>query len=205
MSVMDLAEAERTDFAAFLATLAPEQWEAPTLCAKWRVRDVVAHVISYDGLGPVELATRFVSGGLTPDRVNTAEAAKARNASAQELLARLRANLRPSGLLTLFGGRLGLVDGLVHHQDIRRPLGLPREVPADRLRAALAFMPFHPILLGAWRVRGVRLVATDLDWAWGKGPEVRGAGEALLMAMAGRPTALEELSGPGAAKLSARA
>jgi hypothetical protein len=35
-------------------------------------------------------------------------------------------------------------------------------------------------------VRGVRLIATDLDWTRGKGPEARGTAEAVLMMMAGR-------------------
>jgi hypothetical protein len=47
----------------------------------------------------------------------------------------------------------------------------------------------------------VRLVATDLDWVYGKGPEVRGSGEALLMVMAGRRAALVDLDGAGKAKL----
>ena len=46
--------------------------------------------------------------------------------------------------------------------------------------------------IGAFRrIRGLRLVATDLDWAMGKGAEVTGTGEALLMAMAGRGDAVE--------------
>jgi hypothetical protein len=49
----------------------------------------------------------------------------------------------------------------------------------------------------------VHLVATDLDWTFGKGDDVRGTGEALLMAMAGRPAALEDLDGPGKARLAA--
>ena len=65
-------------------------------------------------------------------------------------------------------------------------------------------MRFAPTIRGAWRVRGVQLVATDVDWAYGKGPEVRGPGEALLMAMAGRPAALDDLDGPGKAKLTQR-
>ncbi|EFV14815.2 maleylpyruvate isomerase family mycothiol-dependent enzyme [Segniliparus rugosus] len=202
---MDFAEAERADFAAFLGTLTPEQWEAPTLCGKWRVRDVVAHVISYEGLGASELAKRFLAGGLSVDRINEAEVARARGQSTRELLARFGASLRPNGMMTLYGGRAALHDGMIHHQDIRRSLGLRREIPADRLRATLNFTLVSPTLRGAWRVRGVRLVATDLDWSWGRGPEARGAGEALLMAMAGRSSALGELSGPGAAKLSARA
>jgi len=51
VDVRRLAREERADFAAFLATLSPQQWQAPTLCAAWRVRDVVAHVISYDDWG----------------------------------------------------------------------------------------------------------------------------------------------------------
>jgi hypothetical protein len=34
LGVQRLACAERTDFAALLATLTPEQWQAPTLCAR---------------------------------------------------------------------------------------------------------------------------------------------------------------------------
>ena len=48
------------------------------------------------------------------------------------------------------------------------------------------------------------LVATDLDWSYGRGPEVHGTGEALLMAMAGRSDALRDLTGPGGPKLAAR-
>ena len=52
------------------------------------------------------------------------------------------------------------------------------------------------------RTRGLRLVATDIDWSHGGGPEVRGPGEALLMAMAGRGDALKDLSGPGKDELA---
>lgn len=54
--------------------------------------------------------------------------------SPEELLAFLRGHLEPSGLTSGFGGRIALVDRMVHHQDIRRPLGRPREIPAERLR-----------------------------------------------------------------------
>jgi hypothetical protein len=47
-----LARDERADPAAFLTTLSPEQRQAPTLCARWRVRDVVAHVIPQPAFAP---------------------------------------------------------------------------------------------------------------------------------------------------------
>ena len=113
------------------------------------------------------------------------------------LLARARQHLQPTGLTARFGGRIALTDGLIHHQDIRRALGILREVPAERVLAALRFAPGAPPIGAAKRVRGLSFVATDLDWITGKGPAVEGPGEALLMAMAGRPAALPELSGPG--------
>ena len=36
---------ERTELADLLDTLTPEQWDAPSLCTGWRVRDVTAHLV----------------------------------------------------------------------------------------------------------------------------------------------------------------
>ena len=54
------------------------------------------------------------------------------------------------------------------------------------------------------RVRGLRLVATDMDWTWGDGAEVRGPGEAVLMAADGREQTLLDLAGPGLETLTRR-
>lgn len=64
------------------------------------------------------------------------------------------------------------------------------------------FARWAPPIRGALRARGVRLVATDLDWSRGSGPEVTGPAEALLMAMAARPCALADLEGPGKSTLA---
>ncbi|HEY6574294.1 MAG TPA: maleylpyruvate isomerase family mycothiol-dependent enzyme, partial [Mycobacterium sp.] len=56
MTALELARDERLDLADFLAGLTPEQWASPTLCEDWRVRDVAAHVVSFEGMTP---------GGLT--------------------------------------------------------------------------------------------------------------------------------------------
>jgi hypothetical protein len=61
-----------------------------------------------------------------------------------------------------------------------------------------------PAVRGARRARGVRLVATDLEWTHGNGPEIHGTGEALLMAMAAPPEALHQLAGPGKPTLAQR-
>jgi uncharacterized protein (TIGR03083 family) len=201
---MALATAEREDLASFLEALAPDQWDAPTLCSQWTVRDVAAHVVSYDELDRAGLVRRYVRGRLHPNRVNAVGVADYAARSPEQLVALLRQHAVPTGLTAGFGGRIALVDALIHHQDVRRPLGLSREVPPERLRAALPFARVAPPIRGPWHTRGLRLVATDLDWSSGRGKEVRGAGEALLLAIAGRRGVAHELSGPGRETLARR-
>lgn len=199
-----LARDERADFAAFLATLPPPRWQAPTLCAGWRVRDVAAHVISYDELGLRELLGYAVRGRLRSSRINAIALARFRALTPHELLALLTASVQPRGLPAALGCRVALTECVIHHQDVRRALGRPRIIAPERLVTALRWAMIGPDIGGLWRTRGVRVIATDLGFAAGIGPEVRGPAEALLMAIAGRRAALSELSGPGRAKLARR-
>ncbi|MGD1240140.1 maleylpyruvate isomerase family mycothiol-dependent enzyme [Mycobacterium seoulense] len=201
-TLMSMARDERADLAEFLATLTPQQWDAPSLCAGWTVKDVVAHMISYEELGALGLLKRFAKGRVV--RANQVGVDEFAHLNAQQLLDFLRAHLQPRGLTAGFGGMIALVDGTIHHQDIRRALGRPRTVPADRLERVLGLVPGNPRIGAGRRIRGLRLRATDVDWAHGTGPEVTGPGEALLMAMAGRPAALADLAGPGLDTLAAR-
>jgi uncharacterized protein (TIGR03083 family) len=202
--VRHLAWDERADFAAFLATLSPRQWQAPTLCQQWRVRDVAAHVISYDDLDIRDLLAVAARGRLRLGRINAAALARYETRSPEQLLALLTDHLQPRGLAAALGGRVALAETLIHHQDIRRALGRPRHIPAERLLPALRLAMIAPDIAGPWRIRGVRLVATDLRFSAGAGPQVMGPAEALLMTIAGRRGVVGELSGPGQAKLARR-
>ncbi|MEE2061396.1 maleylpyruvate isomerase family mycothiol-dependent enzyme [Rhodococcus artemisiae] len=203
-SVMALAHDERADLADFLETLSPRQWEQPSLCQGWTVRDVVAHMISYEEHDTPDLLKRVAKTRFRPWKLNEVALAEYAHLGPDPLVDFLRRHLDPQGATARFGGRVGLVDALIHHQDIRRPLGVPRPVPPERLRCALPFAVTAPPLRGFWKARGVRLVATDLDWTYGRGPEARGPGEAVLMTMAGRRGIAKELSGPGAEILGER-
>ena len=204
MPWLDLAQAERMDFAAFLESLTPEQWDAPTLCDRWSVRQVAAHAISFDELTLGQLARRFMKGLLVTSRINGIGVADYADRTREQLVALIREHARPHGLTAGFGGRVALTDNMIHQQDIRRALDIARTIPADRLRTALDFALIAPTIRGARRAKGVRLVATDLDWSHGGGAEVRGTGEAVLMAIAGRRDALKDLSGPGHDRLAGR-
>jgi uncharacterized protein (TIGR03083 family) len=201
-SLLDMAYDERADLAAFLETLTPQEWHAPSLCTKWTVKDVVAHMVSYEELTPFGLVKRFAKGWVV--RANEVGVEEFAPMSPQELMQFFRRHLRPQGLTAGFGGMIAFVDGTIHHQDIRRALGYPRAVPVDRLERILPLVPGNPRLGAGRRIRGLHLNATDVGWHHGSGPEVSGTGEALLMAMAGRQAAVHELGGPGQATLAER-
>ena len=200
----DLAAAERRDLADYLETLTEEQWEQPSLCPGWTVRDVVGHLPSYDELGWPAVLALFARSGFSLARCNQLGVEHSRRLSTEQLVARLRTHAVPRGITAMFGGAIALTDGMVHHQDIRRALGQPRTVPEGRLVAALKFLPRARVLPAPANIRNLRLVATDVDWSRGSGPEVNGPGEALLVALAGRRQALADLSGPGLATLAER-
>jgi uncharacterized protein (TIGR03083 family) len=201
---MPLARGERTDFLDLLRGLQPEQWNAPSLCADWTVLDVVAHVLSYDERSIPATAALFLRGRLRFRAVNDLALRNYRNHTPAALIDLLAGHLEPRGLTAGFDGGIALTDGMIHQQDIRRPLGQPREIPAKRLLAALPIAITAPTLPARRNIRGLRLLATDIDWSHGSGAEVRGPGEAILMALAGRPAALLDLTGPGLETLHTR-
>ncbi|CAA0124258.1 Uncharacterised protein [Mycolicibacterium vanbaalenii] len=200
-----MVRSEREDLANLLADFNPAQWSHPTLCSQWRVRDLAAHVISYDGLSYAQIAKkRLLDAGGSMDRFNANAIADYVDLGTAELVDLIRQRAQPRGYMAAFGGTIGLLDAMIHQQDIRRPLGIARVIPPQRLRAALQRSLYVPILCSAWRGRGLQLIATDVDWRYGSGPEVRAPGEALLMTLAGRSAAFGELSGQGAATLLRR-
>jgi len=195
--LLPLAEEERADLLALLQGLTPAQWDAPSLCTGWRVRDVATHVVSYDELSKAGTAATFLRGGLRPGKVNEVALERYQALEPPGILDLIARNQRPRGLAAGFGGGIALTDGTIHHQDVRRALAMPRPIPVVRLVPVLTFALGAPTLPSKRNAKGLRLVATDVDWTAGEGSEVSGPGEALLMAVAGRPQALDELSGPG--------
>ena len=202
--LMTLAEEERSELLALLRELTAAQWQAQSLCTRWRVRDVATHIVSYEELSTPSLVGIFVRGRLRVSGVNDLALKRYEGADPAAIIDLLSRNLRPRGLTSGFGGGIALTDGTIHHQDIRRALGRPRTIPAHRLAPMLDFALGAPTLPAKKNAKTLRLTATDVDWSSGDGPEVRGPGEALLMAIAGRAHSLNELTGPGLPTLQAR-
>lgn len=201
-----LHDAENADFSELLHDLRPEEWEQDSLCTGWRVRDVVGHILDGNELRLWTLPFRLARFGFSSDRSGKHHSIqRARGREPHQLVAEFDARDPWAGTCRIFPPRLVLLDRLVHHQDIRRPLGRPRTIPEERLRAALDATPTLGSVFGAKRrTEGLRLVATDIDWSWGSGPAVEGPGEALLLAMLGRVDAVGDLSGDGLVSLRER-
>jgi uncharacterized protein (TIGR03083 family) len=204
VDAMAMAREERAALVELLESLTPEQWDAPTLCEQWRVREVIAHMFSYDELSTIGALGRLLRNGMSLDRANAAGLARYADHTPEQLVALARSHLQPSGLTAKFGGRIALADAMIHQQDIRRTLGLPRQIPALRIATVLEFATTARPLAAAPRIAGLTLTATDVDWSSGAGPEVRGPAEPLLMAMVGRRGITPELNGPGVEVLAAR-
>ncbi|AKC40936.1 DinB family protein [Mycolicibacterium phlei] len=191
--VYAMVQQEKRDLAALLRTLAPQEWDAPSLCAGWRVRDVVAHVL-YDGTSFPRYFYEVVRVRGSADKLNQLYIDRAEGWSTDKLLAAFESTIDRSYSAKI-QPKLVLADLLIHHQDIRRPLNRLRKVPVGTLRTVLENP--DPFIHSKRRLKGLRWTATDVDWTYGDGPEIRGPGEAIVMAVGARPSVLSELTGPG--------
>jgi uncharacterized protein (TIGR03083 family) len=180
---------QRADLADFLDTLTPEQWETPSLCPEWTVRQVAAHVThSTRNWGIITL--ELLRAGFRFNAV-TLRMAHADRREPREITAAMRAMVggrrRPPGTAVADP----LMDVLVHGQDIAVPLGLERRMPISPAvvaaqRAWTMGFPFN----ARKRFPNVTFTATDAEFSVGSGEEVRGPIQDILMALSGRRTGL---------------
>lgn len=193
-----IIEQERTALGELLTTLAPQQWEHPSLCRGWSVRDVAAHVIAWpDTTLRQAVAMAFRARG-NFNRMIHDEAQRRSRRPTSEIVADYERLARSRHRLPFLTYHEGLLDVLVHTQDIALPLGLRHETPAEAARDCAARVwrlgfPFY----ARKKLAGYRLVATDINWSAGDGEIIHGPVSALLLLVTGRPAALEHLSGPG--------
>lgn len=202
--------AERADVHDFLASLTPAQWDEPSLCQGWRIRDVAVHLLVDEPVEQLGVPLALVKAArfrFSVHRINNWWIRRNHDRPAGSILAAFAGPWQPGRISKRVGARTSVRAMVIHHQDMRLPLGMRRVVPEERLRAALDVIltPRGSTNLGSLeRGSGLRLQATDIDWSWGDGPAVLGPAESILMAVAGRRGILAELSGPGLPILARR-
>lgn len=186
--------AERTRLCELLTDLEPEQWDAESLCAGWRVREVVAHMTM-----PFRLSGPRFLGGLIRSRMrfNRFADRDARSAvkslSDADLLALLRNNIdhpwAPPG-----GGKVGaLSHDVIHGLDFSVPLGLPAP-PASRVAVVLSASGPRNLEYFGVDLGGTRLVATDAEVSIGEGRDHHVSAVQMLLVVTGRRSIADVVS-----------
>lgn len=201
--VWPMVHAERAALIDDLAQLDDEQWREPSLCEGWTVHDVAAHLVGTARTTRLGFVVGLVRARFDFHRQNARGVERERGASPQETLERLRqvASRRSTPPAPLDSR---LVEEVVHGEDIRRPLGLSRSYPQEAVVRSLRLQARTPAAFGGAKelTARLRLTATDADLSIGDGPEVSGTALSLLLAISGRPVALDDLDGPGASTLA---
>jgi uncharacterized protein (TIGR03083 family) len=196
----------RLAVADLLDDLAPAEWEAPSLCSGWRVRDVAGHLSLVPTITTWEMLRAGPRGRFNPHRINTLMARQYADRPTEAIVSRIRRHAGERGTARVLDARDSLFDVAVHSQDIALPLGRTLDVPVEAARSGLDRVwamgwPFR----AERRLAGLHLVATDADWQRGDGPEVAGPALALLLLLTGRTdTAAPMLTGPGVSSLGGR-
>lgn len=205
------ATAEVADLLAVLERLPDDEWDRPTACDGFRVRDVAAHLVLPRERLPRSAWGPVVRGGQAfTDMGGRLSREAADRRTPDELrsgLAGVVARPRAGVLGKLIPADNMLADHATHVQDVR--VGLDRRGAPEpaRARAVLdaALRMSRPVTWGVReRAEQLRLEAEDIGWSHGEGPVVRGPYDALLLALGGRRAGLAHLSGDGLELLSAR-
>ena len=195
---------ERRALYADLEDLTPDQWSTQSLCTAWSVHGVLGHMVATAKKTPPKFFASFAAAGFKFDTMTGKDVARETSGAPARTMDHFRdllsATSHPPGPITAMVG-----EAVVHSEDIRRPLGITRKYPiAMVIEAADFYRGSNLIVGGRNRVAGLALHATDADWSAGSGPEVTGPMLSLLLAIAGRPVAIGDLSGDGLLTLTDR-
>ncbi len=186
-------DAERSRLADLLESLPHEAWGQSSLCGGWTVRDVGAH-LTFSHARLRDVAWPAVRTGFRYNQM-IRYAALHSPVTHEQIVATLRGFVGSRRTAPFVTELEPLLDILVHSQDICVPLGIEHPLPVD---AAVAAADRVLSLRGPMRLwhppRGVRLVATDADWAYGDGAETRAPIQSHLLTLTGRHRSSEAAS-----------
>ncbi len=172
--------------ADLLAARGDEAWDAPSLCEKWLVRHVVAHVTMPVRLTPEQFGAEMAAAGGDFTVLSDAVAARGGSLPVADLLDQLRSPAlhawEPPG-----GGAVGALNhAVIHSLDVTIPLAEPPVASAAAVTAVLEHLTAANGGLFGIDLTGVRIEASDTGWSWGDGRPVRADGASLVAMLSGR-------------------
>jgi uncharacterized protein (TIGR03083 family) len=191
-----LVAAQYLSLADLLEGLAPPRWDTSSLCAGWRVREVVAHLTMPARYSEDEFMGELRDAEFDFTRLSNRVASRDAMLSTDDLVKNMRDEVMqhwtPPG-----GGYHGALNHVViHGLDITVPLGEPR-----RSSDAAIVLVLDDLTEGGVHanfgadISGRALEATDVDWSYGSGPSLRGTAEDLALHICGRTLPARRLDG----------
>nr|WP_078361429.1 TIGR03086 family metal-binding protein [Mycobacteroides salmoniphilum] len=129
-----------TAIEAMIVGVRPEQWDAPTPCAEWNLRQLVNHLVEVN----YSLAARFggLSGGTDDDPV-AAYQQSAQALSDALALPGVLEQTYPGPFAHTTGDKqlqVRMADLLTHGWDLAQSTGVPADLPTDLVENALGFV-----------------------------------------------------------------
>lgn len=199
--VWGFVAAERRALGGILQTLDAAEWHVPSVCPGWTVKDVMAHAIAHPQHHLRTLVPAMVRGRFDLARAGLIDGQRRGRAPVDDILRQFEVYADARRLPPMTTPYEALVDTLVHTQDALRPLGRSHDMPPEAAAAGVErSMAVHQKMFGH-PVAGLRLVATDIDWSHGSGPEVRAPIQEVLLLVTGRAAAADLVEGDGAARV----
>jgi uncharacterized protein (TIGR03083 family) len=199
--VWSAVDRRRAAVVDLLEGLSPTEWDTPSLCDGWRVRDVAAHLTMQLLTIPQLAILAIRHPGGTNRLIKDGSIDLARRYDTDELVERMRRLVgrhRPFPGLTC---RESLIDAVGHTLDMAIPLERDISIPADEVaeaadRVVASFGTRNAKVFRAMPLTPYRLTATDHPWSTGVGPEVSGTMTDLFLLLTGRTTRMAHLRGP---------
>ena len=195
----DLQPAVAAEFLALadlLDSATDVQWDTPSLCAGWRVREVIAHMTMAARYSEEEFMAELRRCDFDFSRLSNQIATRDAGLPGSELVANLRSDVMhhwtPPG-----GGYHGALNHVViHGLDAAVPLGVRGRVPEETIRVVL-----DDLTQGGGHahfgtsIEGCSLRATDPDRSYGSGPALHGPAGYLALVLCGRTVPEGRLEG----------
>ena len=172
--------------AELLSGSAGEKWDAPSLCDRWQVRHVIAHLTMPARLSPEQFGAELAAAGGVFAVVSDTVAERDASLPITDLLDQLRSPRlhawQPPG-----GGAAGaLSHAVIHSLDVTVALDMPPVAPRA---AVVAVLELLTAANGTWfgvNLTDRRLEATDVEWSWGAGEPLRADTGSLVALLSGR-------------------
>ena len=175
-----------TGLADLLTATAVDTWDAPSLCEKWLVRHVIAHMTMPARLTPEQFGVEMAAAGGNFTVLSDTVAVRDASLPVVDLLDQLRPPRlhawQPPG-----GGAAGaLSHAVIHSLDVTIALDRPAVAPREAVTAVLDQLTAANGTSFGIDLTAVRLEATDTAWSWGNGQLVRAYSGSLVALLSGR-------------------